>query len=106
MPRPAKKLSKQELDEIEALAGLGLTQQQIADVKEICIDTLRKYAIKAYHKGKSKAVARVAKTCFEMASSGKQPVMTMFYLKTQAGWQSTPSIPEALFELLKQNQKD
>jgi hypothetical protein len=83
------------------LSGLGLTQEQIAHVKDICVDTLRKYANQAYHKGKAKAVARVARTCFEMATSGKQPVMTMFYLKTQGGWRVTPSIPEGLLHLFK-----
>jgi hypothetical protein len=102
MPRPPKRLSKQDISEIEMLAGLGLAQEQIADIKGICVETLVKYAGKAYQVGKAKAIARVSKTAFEMAASGKQPSMTMFYLKTQAGWREKVTIPEELLKLLRQ----
>lgn len=102
MPRPPKKLSNQDISEIEMLAGLGLAQEQIADIKHICVETLMKYAATAYRQGKAKAIAKVSKTAFEMAVSGRQPVMTMFYLKTQAGWREQPAIPDVLLQLLRQ----
>lgn len=105
MPRPNKKLTQKDLLEIEMLAGLGLNQQQIADVKGMCVDTLRKNAIKHYKGGKSKAIAQVAKTAYEMAVSGKYQAMTMFYLKTQARWSEHLPIPEELFRILKMNRE-
>lgn len=96
MPRPSKKLTKQDLSEIEMMAGLGLTQQQIADIKGFCVETLVKHAQKAYKQGKAKAIAKVSKTAFDMATSGRQPTMTKFYLRTQAGWCEQYNIPEAL----------
>jgi hypothetical protein len=100
MGRKAKKFTKQELEEIEMMAGLGLTQQQIADIKDICVDTLRKYARPQLKRGKSKGIGNVAKTAYQMATSGKSPAMTMFFLKTQAQWRETPAIPEELLQLL------
>jgi len=35
------------------------------------------------------ATATVAQTAYNLAKSGKCPVMTMFWLKTQAGWRET-----------------
>ncbi len=100
MPRPPKKPSPQDLQEIESLAGLGLNQEQIARIKGICIDTLRKYALPAYKSGQAKAIARVARTAFELAISGKCPAMTMFYLKTQARWREQPPMPDAILQAL------
>ena len=86
MGRKAKRLTQKDLEEVEALAGLGLKQEQIGMVKGVCADTLRKYARDAFHRGQAKAIARVAQTAFEMAISKKCPAMTMFYLKTQGRW--------------------
>jgi DNA-binding CsgD family transcriptional regulator len=73
MPRPAKTLSKQDKKEIEALAGYGVNQKQIAAIKGISVDTLRKYGNDAYKKGKNQVIAKVAQTAAQMAVSGKYP---------------------------------
>lgn len=103
MARRPKKPTEQDLQEIESLAGLGLNQDQIARVKGISVDILRKYSNPFYQSGKAKAIARVAKTAFDMAVSGRCPAMTMFFLKTQAGWSEHPPIPESLLQLLEMN---
>jgi hypothetical protein len=90
MPRKPKRLTPAELAEIQALAGLGLTQEQVARVKGMCPDTLRKYAQDDWQLGKAKALARVSRTAYELAVSGKCPAMTMFYLKSQARWREYP----------------
>lgn len=87
MSRPEKALNEQELAEIETMAGLGLSYDEIASIKGICDDTLKKHAKPFLKKGKAKAKAQVAQTAYRMAISGKIPSMTMFWLKTQAGWQ-------------------
>lgn len=106
MPRRPKKPTPQDLKEIEMLAGMGLNQHQIADVKGMHRDTLRKYAQAAYTRGKAKAIARVAQTAFEMAISGKHIAMTIFYLKTQGGWREHPPSPQELMTLLGINEED
>lgn len=86
MPNPPKTLNAKELEEVEAMAGLGLRYEDIARIKGMSDDTLKKYAQTQLQRGKSKAKAKVMQTAFQMATSGKTPAMTMFWLKTQAGW--------------------
>src|SRR5579863_9339766 len=81
-----KTLTDKELEEIEAMAGLGMRFEDIARMKGMCLDTLRKYAREQLQRGKFKAKAAVMQTAYKMAVSGKFPVMTMFWLKTQASW--------------------
>ena len=49
-------------------------------------DTLYKYCKGEIDAGRPFARAKVAQTAFQMATSGKQPIVTMFWLKSQAGW--------------------
>jgi hypothetical protein len=86
MANRRKALSQKELNEIESLAGLGLRFEDIAQIKEMSDDTLKKYAGAQLSRGKAKAKAAVSQTAYRMAVSGKYPAMTMFWLKTQAGW--------------------
>ncbi len=106
MPRRPKKPTPKDLQEIEMLAGMGLNQQQIADVKGMHRDTLRKYAKDLLNKGKAKAIARVAQTAFEMATSGNNTAMTIFYLKTQAQWREHAPSQEELFTIFGLNHED
>ena len=39
--------------------------------------------------GRSNALANVMRTAYEQAVSGDVPAMTMYYLKTRAGWKET-----------------
>ena len=100
MPRRPKKPTAKDLQEIEMLAGMGLNQQQIADVKGMHRDTLRKYAQDTYTRGKAKAIARVAQTAYSMAISGANTAMTIFFLKTQARWREHASSPHELAAIL------
>jgi hypothetical protein len=84
---PSKKLTFKDLEEVEAMAGLGLRFDDIAQIKGMCDDTLKKYANDALKKGKAKAKAQVMQTAYKMAVSGKHAAMTMFWLKTQCQWQ-------------------
>ena len=40
----------------------------------------------AYDEGRVRANYRVANHCFKLASSGNNPSMTQFWLRTRAGW--------------------
>ncbi len=86
MPNPPKKLTVKELAEVETLAGLGMRFEDIALTKDMCLDTLKKYADEQLQRGKAKAKAQIMQTAYKMAVSGENPTMTIFWLKTQAGW--------------------
>jgi|GEM_PF-1095190 len=107
MANPPKTLAEKELAEIETLAGLGLRFEDIALVKGMCLDTLKKYADEYLQRGRAKAKAQVMQTAYKMATSGKTPAMTMFWLKTRAGWRegqgdALPSAQEnVLMEMVK-----
>ena len=98
MGRPSRKLTPKELEEIESMAGIGLTQQQIADIKGMDVDTLRKHAGAIIKRGKSKAIGKISQTAYNMAASGEHPSMTRFWLKMQAGWHE--SVPDEIMTLL------
>ncbi len=74
------------------MAGLGLSISQIAASLGISKSSLDRRlsedseAKEALEKGRSKAVQDIANVAFEMAKSGRYPVMTIFWLKCRAGW--------------------
>ena len=77
---------------IEALAGRGLSEQQIADVLDIDLQQLRaENGIATYRaairRGRSKGVAEISNTLFKKAKSGDTRAMIFFLeqLTTIAG---------------------
>lgn len=68
---------------IESLAGYGLTTEQIADCLGWDPSTVQKHGTKAMQKGSAIALARVAKTLYEMATDGTNIAATIFYLKAR-----------------------
>lgn len=80
------------LADVESLAGFGLNIEQVAGffgLREAGIKALlkRRPEIRdAIESGRAKAAARVTKTAYELATSGKCPAMTMFWCKTRLGW--------------------
>lgn len=83
-----------ERENVKALIGLGLTARQVAVILGVSHETLYKYCKPEIDEGRPFAHARVAKTAFEMATSGKHAVMTMFWLKCRAGWVDQPKPEE------------
>lgn len=88
-----KKLTTEELIQVEALAQV-LSSQQIADYLGISRSTF--YSIMdrqpevagRYKKGRSKAIGSVAHGLLKRAQDG-DTASAIFYLKTQAGWKET-----------------
>jgi hypothetical protein len=72
--------------QVEDLAGYGLTHAQIAHVLKVSQDTVERHYAEELEAGLALALATVAKTAFQMATSGEEPAMTMFWLKTRAKW--------------------
>lgn len=85
-------LNDHDLKQIETLSGLGLPLDLIAAVIGFTEKTFERRmnespeAQLAAKTGKAKAVSNVIKTAYEMAIDGKNPALTIFYLKTQARW--------------------
>ncbi|HCR2977776.1 TPA: hypothetical protein ON189_002918 [Serratia marcescens] len=85
-------MEKPTLDKIEALAGRGLTEQQIADALGIDIEKLRgdKTELSAYRlairRGKAKGIADLSNVLFNKAKKGDTRAMIFLleHLKPKA----------------------
>lgn len=71
---------------VRAMAAYGIPQLDIACVIGISDKTLRLAFRDELDKAGIEANAKVAEICFKMATSGKVPAATFFWLKTRAGW--------------------
>jgi hypothetical protein len=78
--------------QVETLAGYGLTVEQIGHVLGCSHDTVKRHYASELERGQAVAVAKVAQTAFQMATSGDEPAMTMFWLKTRARWREVHEI--------------
>ena len=77
--------------QVEAMAGFGVPETDIAGVIGIDPKTLRRYYRDELRHGHVKANARVAESLYRNATSdGAQSVTAaIFWLKTRAGWKET-----------------
>ncbi len=80
---------------VKMLASLGQRHEHIAMVVGIrSTTTLGKHFREERTRGPAEAMANVRKTLFQMATSGKHPAATMFWLKTRARWSEQGREPE------------
>jgi hypothetical protein len=92
MARPRFEATAEQRRTVEAMAAYGVPEDEIArSVGERGIDpkTLRKHFRRELDIGATKANSNVAQTAYQMATSGKCPAATMFWLKCRAGWKET-----------------
>jgi hypothetical protein len=77
--------------QVEAMAGFGVPESDIAGVLGIDPKTLRRHYRDELRHGHVKANARVAESLYRKATSdGAQSVTAaIFWLKTRAGWKET-----------------
>jgi predicted DNA-binding protein (UPF0251 family) len=87
---------KKQMKTIERLSGIGLNQAQIAHILNVSVDTLQRRVKEgdmdlsaAIHKGKSKAVGKIAEKAYEIALNGNIS-MIKYYLSAQGGWVEKP----------------
>jgi hypothetical protein len=72
---------------VQRLSGLGLRNEQICAVIGLrSPKTLRRYFSKELALGLAESSTNVRRTAFKMAISRRDPAMTIFFLKTRAGW--------------------
>jgi len=79
-------ITDKQKKQVEALAGYGMSDKDIANVVGLSESTLQRHCREPLEQGRAKAKSQVSQTAFQMAVSGKQPAMTMFWLKTQCRW--------------------
>jgi len=83
MARPPFKPTAEQRKMIELLAGTFVPQSVLADTVGLrSTKSLRKHFSKALNAGYAKGIDLVAKTCWEMAQSGKFPQVTEFWVRT------------------------
>lgn len=92
MPKIVK-ITKEDIEKIETMAGMGMRIDDIALVLNCTARTIQNHIKKndelkdALKRGRAKANFNVAQKAYEMAMSGNIPAMTIFWLKTRANWQ-------------------
>ncbi len=84
MARPSFQANDTQRDLVKSLAILGMQHEEICQVIGIrSAKTLRKHFRSELAEGSVHAVAAVARTAFDMATSGRYPAMTLFWEKCQ-----------------------
>ena len=90
--RPKFELSEAHRTDVPRLAGIGLTNDQLAaylEVSTTCFDELMKREPefkRAISKKRASAIGQVASTLFQQAIKPNNLTATIFYLKTQGRW--------------------
>jgi len=74
---------------VERMAICGTPRHTIARVLGCSLEALNANYPDELEHGQNVGNAMVAQTAFEIAVSGSVPAMTMFWLKTRAGWRET-----------------
>jgi hypothetical protein len=94
MSKAGRKPIPLDLKQVEAFAGLGLTEKQICECLGIGIETLRrrrngsKDFAEALKKGKALGIAHVTNKLLANINDQKEASI-MFWLKCNAGWKET-----------------
>jgi len=90
-PKP-RAISKETRDQVQALSGYGLKDDQIARVVGLSESMMKKRCRDELDKGRAVAAATLAQCAFRMATSGNSPVMTIFLCKTRLGWKDVQTV--------------
>jgi hypothetical protein len=88
MARPAHQPDDMQRRQVEALAGYGVPEAEIAALVGVDAKTLRKHYRHELEHGHSKANADVAENLYHMALGQGREAMTaaIFWLKSRARW--------------------
>ena len=87
MARPNIQPTDEQRRLVKSLAAFGIPQEHIARRLGIrSLKTLRKYYRDELDAGSLEANFAVAKTMYGMATSGRHPIASMYWLNNRAGW--------------------
>jgi hypothetical protein len=96
MPRPQLNPTKEQRDIVKSMAAMGIPHQDIAlKIGIRSPKTIRKHFRQELDLGATEANYKVAKTLFEMATSGDCPPATIFWAKTRNGFREHPHLAGA-----------
>jgi hypothetical protein len=94
---------------VRSLAAYGIQHEEIAHMIGLRSEkTLRRHFREELTRGAIEATAQVSQTLFQMATSGKWPACTIFWMKTRGGWrekQSSESTPAAVPDFIVVTEK-
>ena len=79
--------------QVEVMTGLGSPPEHIAHHLGLPLEELQAHYPRELQNGASEANLRVARTLFDMATSGDFPQATIAWLKMRANWSETPATP-------------
>lgn len=74
------------------MAAVGLTNDQMSAILKMSKRAFEQHCLNnplvrnAVEEGRATALYKVGQTCYNMAVSGKNPAMTIFYLKCRGNW--------------------
>lgn len=89
---PTGEFTDEQIKVVQMLAGIGLSVPKIASYFGLSKSTFERRCDQqpqiydALLRGRSQSEAKVARTAYDMAISGKHPEMTKFWLRCRAGW--------------------
>lgn len=83
--RPSKEPSGEQRQQIETLAGYGLTEEEIASVMRLSIPSIKKYCKDEIYRGRNAAKTLVTQQLFSNIKKGKEASI-FFWLKCRARW--------------------
>jgi hypothetical protein len=87
--------TEEQRQQVKSMAGYGLKQEQIATLMGLgSTTTLRKHFREELQRGPIEAKANVRTTLLRLAKSGRNPGVTIYWLKTFAGWSEKGKAPE------------
>ena len=98
MPRKKILLDESAVKQMETMAAFGLNIEQMAAILGFTKPTFERRiaenpaVFEAIEKGRATALLNVGKTAYDLAVSGSEPAMTMFYLKCRGRWKETQAI--------------
>ena len=87
MSRPRFVPTVEQRRTVKSLSAYGIRQDEIAKMLGLrAAKSLRKHFRQELDRGATEATAQVGQTLYKMATSGKHPAATIFWLKTRACW--------------------
>ena len=96
--------SDKDRAEIEQLAGLCMSQDEIARIKGCDRNTLVKHCALELERGKDRAKAMVTNALFSNIKKGKEASI-FFYVKTQHGWREKSEVEHSGEIIININRK-
>lgn len=91
MGRKAHQPTDENKKQVESMAAVGITQEQIAQFLKISQDTLAKYYEDELANGAIKANAKVASSLYTQAINGNVTAQ-IFWCKTRLGWREKSEV--------------